>query len=94
MDTATLSTNGTSDHSPTEVRRGPGRPRKDGSAPQPSTTKKATKKARATIEKDGIGKFLNNETVREFLLLPSNVQESIRQIVAFENGTGLDFDLA
>lgn len=83
MDT-TVATNGTAQIE----KRKPGRPRKDGAA---TTTQQETPSRRS--KKSGVNKYLYNESIREFLLLPEEVQTSIRNLVRFEDTTSVEFDI-
>jgi hypothetical protein len=88
----TVSSNGTAHNAEAPKKRGPGRPRKDGSAPQPRTTTSSTPRKKAAQE-TGVRKYLNSDILREFLLLPDEVQTSIRNLVRYEDTTSVEFDL-
>lgn len=85
----TISINGTA---PVQ-KRGPGRPRKDGSAPQPRTESSVPRKKKDKVEAVGVQRFLHSDVIREFLLLPEEVQTSIRALVRYEDTTSVEFDL-
>ena len=85
----TIHTNGTTPATTTPTKRGPGRPRKDGSTSQASTTTKKTRTTKDSV----VRRFMNNSLIREFLLLPEDVQNSIRSLVRFEDTSSVEFDL-
>jgi len=85
----TIHSNGTSTTATTTpAKRGPGRPRKDGSTAK-DTTPKTTRSTKDSI----VRRYMNRAIIREFLLLPDDVQNSIRALVRFEDTSSVEFDI-
>lgn len=72
------------------VKRGPGRPK--GSKNKNTNSNSVTRSTPRT-KRSLLNRFINNKEVRKFLLLPREIQDSIRNIVSFGDSPIPDEDL-